>query len=103
MGRVHPKVHFCGPDLQTAPLYCTVLYCRCEHSQPMVISTCTPSTPSKFISYYTNRAAVCGKIPDKLSQFIPCSTICTAVEASLTRRVHLCCQMKRTETCQFLL
>lgn len=78
----------------------TQLSCRCEHSQ-LTIHT-HHQHAELYLSHHTKPAAVCGKIPDKPSQFILCSTICTAVEASLTRLVHLCCQLKCTATCQFL-
>lgn len=43
---------------------------------------------SKFIPHYINHAAVCGWIPDKLSQLIRSSTICTAAEDPLTGLEH---------------
>lgn len=46
------------------------------------------SAASKFILHYINHAAVCGWIPDKCSQFIRSSTICTAAEDPLTRLEH---------------
>ena len=78
-------------------------YCRSkQHSAALQVWALSAKrnthTPSKFISSCTSRAAVGGKIHDRLTRFMPfLHLLCSG------RWEYLCCQMKCTVTWQLLL